>query len=189
MKSQASTVDEYLATLPDDRREALSAIRQVILENLDSQLEEGMQHGMIGYCVPHHVYPAGYHCDPRQPLPYAGLASQKNHMALYLMGCHMDAEQTRWFQQAWTRAGHKLDMGKSCVRFKKLADVPLAVIGEIVRRIPARKYIANYESALAMTKSRPRKSATPAKKKTATKKKPAAANKAVKKKGARKSSR
>src|SRR4029453_8533886 len=104
-----------------------------------------MQYGMIGWFVPHRVFPAGYHCDPRQPLPFAGLASQKNHLAVYLM-CHYGSpEQARWFHEAWAQSGKKkLDMGKSCLRFKKLDDLALDVIGEAIRRVPARKYIESY---------------------------------------------
>jgi hypothetical protein len=157
MQSKAATVDQYLAELPDDRREALAAVREVILKNLDKDYEEGMQYGMIGYYVPHHVHPAGYHCDPRQPLPFAALASQKNYMSLYLMCVYGESEHSKWFQKAWAETGKKLDMGKACVRFKKLEDLPLDVIGEAIRRVPARKYIAVCESAVASMKKRTKK--------------------------------
>ncbi|MCC6321189.1 MAG: DUF1801 domain-containing protein [Phycisphaerales bacterium] len=149
MQSKAATVARYLAELPEDRRAVISAVRRVILENLDEGYAEGMQYGAIGYFVPHSIYPAGYHCDPRQPLPFAGLGSQKNHLSLGLMCCYSDSEENRWLRAAWVKAGKKLDMGKVCIRFKKLDDVPLEVIGEAVRRVPAAKYIAIYESALA----------------------------------------
>ncbi|XXF76218.1 DUF1801 domain-containing protein [Myxococcaceae bacterium GXIMD 01537] len=148
MQSKATTVDQYLAALPDDRRTALSAVRRVILENLDEGYEEGMQYGMIGYYVPHKVFPAGYHCDPKQPLPFAALASQKNHMAVYLMGVYGQPAQEQWFREAWAKTGKKLDMGKACVRFKKLQDVALDVLGEAIRRAPARKYIEHYEAVI-----------------------------------------
>src|SRR5882672_4093276 len=119
MQSKATTVEQYLAELPEDRRRAIAAVREVILENLDEDYEEGMQYGMIGYYVPHSVYPAGYHCDPGQPLPFAALASQKNYMSLYLMSLYGAGDHLKWFQQAWKKAGKKLDMGKCCVRFKK----------------------------------------------------------------------
>ncbi|MCC6130446.1 MAG: DUF1801 domain-containing protein, partial [Acidobacteria bacterium] len=128
MQSKAPTVDEYLASLPEDRRAALAAVRDVIRKNLDPSYEEGMQYGMIGYYVPHSVYPAGYHCDPKQPLPFAGLASQKGHMSLYLMCVYGDSEQEKWFREEWAKTGKKLDMGKSCVRFKKVEDLALGVI-------------------------------------------------------------
>ena len=101
MQSKAKTVEAYLASLPEDRRAVLEAVRAVILENLDGAYEEGMQYGMIGYYVPHSVYPAGYHCDPKQPLPFAGLAAQKNHMSVYLMGLYGDAKEAARFEKAW----------------------------------------------------------------------------------------
>jgi hypothetical protein len=137
--------------LPEDRRKALEAVRQVILKNLDKDYEEGIQYGMIGYYVPHRVYAPGYHCDPKQPLPFAGLASQKNYMSLYLMCVYGDSNHATWFRQAWAKTGKKLDMGKSCVRFKKLQDLPLDVIGEAIKRVPAQKYIEHCESALKTT--------------------------------------
>ena len=145
MQSKAKTVDQYLASLPADRREVLEAVRAVVLENLSKGYEEGMQYGMIGYYVPHSVYPAGYHCDPKQPLPFAGLASQKNHMAIYLMCIYGDAKREAWFRAAWAKTGRKLDMGKSCVRFRKIEDVALKVIGEAIKHAPVKKFIAQYE--------------------------------------------
>jgi hypothetical protein len=154
MQSKAATVDQYLAELPDERREALAAVREVILKSLDKDYEEGMQYGMIGYYVPHRVHPAGYHCDPRQPLPFAALASQKNYMSLYLMCVYGESEHSKWFRKAWAETGKKLDMGKACVRFKTLDDLPLEVIGEAIRRVPAKKYIAACESAVASMQKR-----------------------------------
>jgi hypothetical protein len=146
MQSTAATVDAYLAELPEDRRAVLQAVREVILKNLDRDYEEGMQFGMIGYYLPHRVYPAGYHCDPKQPLPFACLASQKNYMSLYMMGVYGDDEQRQWFEKAWAKTGKRLDMGKSCIRFKKLDDLALDVIGQAIRKLPAKKYIAAYEA-------------------------------------------
>lgn len=150
----AATVAEYLAQLPDDRRAGLEAVRAVILKNLPKGYEERMQYGMIGYCVPHSIYPAGYHCDTSQPLPFGGLASQKGHMSLYLMGLYMSEDRLRKFQDAWKASGKKLDMGKSCIRFKKVEDVPLGVVGEAVRGMPVKEYIAVYEGALGGRKTR-----------------------------------
>ncbi|HWE00898.1 MAG TPA: DUF1801 domain-containing protein [Tepidisphaeraceae bacterium] len=142
-------------------------------QNLDADYEEGMQYGMIGYYVPHRVFSAGYHCDPRQPLPFAALASQKNHMALYLMsvycGCvpgeeSAENQHAAWFQKAWRATGNKLDMGKACVRFKNLDDVPLDVVGEAIKRIPAKMWIDVYTSSLAASK----KKSPPAKAKSTT---------------------
>src|SRR5437773_7983115 len=116
MQSKASTVKEYLAGMPEDRRAAIQAVREVVLKNLDRDIEEGMQYGMIGYYVPHRVYPSGYHCDPKQPLPFAGLGSQKNHMALYLMCVYLNSKQGEWLRKEWEKTGKKLDMGKACIR-------------------------------------------------------------------------
>ncbi len=148
MISKAQTVKEYLAELPEDRRAAIEAVRKVIRKNLDKGYAEGMQYGMIGYSVPHKIYPAGYHCDPKQPLPFAGLASQKNHMAVYLMCVYGHPENEAWFRKAWAKTGKKLDMGKSCIRFKKLEDLPLEVIGEAIARVPVKEFIAYYEAAI-----------------------------------------
>src|SRR3972149_1444808 len=127
MQSKAVTVQQYLAELPEDRRAALQAVREVMLKNLDRDYEEGMQYGMIGYYVPHRVFPAGYHCDPKQPLPFAGLASQKNHLSLYLMFIFDGGGGEREFRAAWAKTGKKLDMGKCCIRFKKVDDLALDV--------------------------------------------------------------
>ena len=153
MQSKARTVEEYLAELPPDRRTAISAVRQVILKNLDKSYEEGMSYGAIGYCVPHRLYPAGYHCKPELPLPFAGLASQKNYMSIYLMCQYGDEGEESWFRAAWKKTGKKLDMGKSCIRFKRLEDVALEVVGEAIRRMPAKKYLARYESLRAELES------------------------------------
>jgi hypothetical protein len=154
MQSKATTVEQYLSELPEDRRKALEEVRQVIRKNLDKDYEEGIQYGIIGYYVPHRVYPAGYHCDPKQPLPFAALASQKNHMSLYLMCVYGESELAKWFHEAWAKTGKKLDMGKSCVRFKKVDDLALGVIGEAIKRVPAKKYIAICESALGAANER-----------------------------------
>ena len=148
MQSKATNVRDYLDELPEERRTAIERVRTVILKNLDPVFEEGMQYGMIGYYVPRRTYPAGYHCDPKQPLPFAGLASQKNHMAVYLMCIYVHTEHDHWFREAWAKTGKKLDMGKSCVRFKKLEDLALDVIGEAIRRVPARTFIERCEAVL-----------------------------------------
>ena len=154
MQSKASSVAGYLRSLPDDRRAAIAAVRKVILDNLDAAYEEGMQYGMIGYYVPHRVYPKGYHCDPTQPLPFAALASQKNYMSLYLMsvycGCVDGSPANRhaeWFREAWAKSGKKLDMGKACIRFKRADDLPLDVIAQAIRRVPAAMYIEFCEAS------------------------------------------
>jgi hypothetical protein len=149
MQSKAKTVAEYIASLPSDQREVLAAVRTVILANLDGGYQETMQYGMVGYSVPHSRYPAGYHCDPKQPLPFAALAAQKNSFSLHLMGLYMNPAELKWFTQAWKATGKKLDMGKACVRFKKLDDVALDVVGEAFRRVSADAWIATYETSLA----------------------------------------
>jgi hypothetical protein len=154
VKSDAKTVDEYLQALPPDRRASISALREVILAHLPEGYEERFYCGMIGYVVPHSLYPAGYPCDPKQPLGYACLGSQKNHMAIYLMNVYGDPATEAWFRKAWQATGKKLDMGKSCVRFKKLEDVPLDVIGQVIARTPVNKYIAAVEKAMAARKKK-----------------------------------
>lgn len=179
MQSKAATVEEYLAELTEDRREAIRAVRTVILKHLPKGYEEGMQYGMIGYYVPHDTYPPGYHCDPKQPLPYACLASQKNYMSLYFMGLYSDTEEMTWFHEAWAKTGKKLDMGKSCIRFKRVEDLPLEVIGQAIKRFPVKKYIEQYERVLETSgPKRARKQAA----KNPTTKKPVAKKKGAKKK-------
>lgn len=158
MQSKATTVKQYLKELPTERRAAIEAVRRVILENLDPLYEEGMQYGMIGYYVPHKIYPPGYHCDPKQPLPFICLASQKNYISLYL-GCVYGAEREKPFREAWAKTGKKLDMGKSCVRFKKVDDLALDVIGKTIRSVPAREFIRYYESVIKTKPRRTRKAA------------------------------
>jgi hypothetical protein len=154
MQSKALSVEEYLSSLPADRRVAIEAVRKVVRANLDPDYEEGMQYGMIGYFVPHRVFPAGYHCDPKQPLPFAALGSQKNYMSLYLMCVYGHQPLADSFREAWAKTGKKLDMGKSCVRFKKVEDLALDVIGAAIKRVPVKKYLEHYEAALLMMKSR-----------------------------------
>ena len=161
MQSKAKTVAAYLAELPEDRRAALGTGRRVFLDNLDDAFEEGMSYGMIGYYVPHRVFPAGYHCDPSKPLPFAGLASQKGNMALYLMCFYLDTGERDRFTAAWMKAGKKLDAGKSCIRFKKVEDLSLDVLAATLRRITARKFIATYEASLAATGKSPKAKAAP----------------------------
>jgi hypothetical protein len=151
MKSTATTVKDYLASLPEDRRAGIEAVRKVILKNLDKDYEEGMMWGMIGYAVPHRVWPLGYHCDPKKPLMMAALSSQKNNLTVYLMSVYGDKTERSWFQKAWAKTGKKLNMGGCCIRFKRLEDAALDVIGEAVRRTPAKAYIENYVKLLAST--------------------------------------
>lgn len=181
-KTKPTSVAEYLASLPDDRREAVSAVRKTILANLDKDYTEGIQYGMIGYFVPHSVYPPGYHCDPKQPLPFASIASQKNHIGIYLFCLYNDASEMAEFTRAWKATGKKLDMGKSCIRFRNIEDVPLEVVGNAIRRMPAKKFIEIYErnKPAATKRSSAGKSASAKKTKPAMKKSaPAAGKKAA----------
>ena len=151
MQSKAATVAEYLLSLPPERRDAVLAVREVFAKHLDRDIEEGMTYGMIGYYVPHRVFAPGYHCDPKMPLPYAGLASQKNYLSLYLMGLYADGEDALsvWFRKAWAKTGKKLDMGKCCIRWKKVEDLALDVIAEALQRMPTQRYIEIYTEQLA----------------------------------------
>jgi hypothetical protein len=146
--AKPTTADEYVASLPPDRREAITAVRRAINENLPKGYREGIQYGMIGWCVPHALFPAGYHCDPKQPLPFAALASNKSGLSLHLMFIYLDGKQREWFQSAWRKTGKRLDMGKACIRVKRLEDVALDVVGEAVARVPVDTYVKTYQSLL-----------------------------------------
>jgi hypothetical protein len=143
-RSNAATVQEYLDELPEDRRSVIAAVRDVILQNLPDGYKECLSFGMIGYVLPLERYPDTYN---GQPLSYAGLAAQKNYYALYLTCAYMDPEKEAWLRDAFQKAGKKLDMGKSCVRFKKLQDLPLDVIGQAVASTASEDFIASYEAA------------------------------------------
>jgi len=144
VSSQATTPEAYLKELPLEKREVVSKVRDVILANLPEGYEESMTWGMISYEIPLAQYPDTYN---KKPLLYLALAAQKNHFALYLMGVYSDPNQERLLQQGFQRAGKQLDMGKSCLRFRKLDDLPLDVIGEIVASMPPKDMIARYEQA------------------------------------------
>ena len=139
MKSKASTVEEYLEGLPEDRRAAIQAVRKVILKNLPKGYEEVLQYGVLGYVVPLKVFPSGYLNRKNEPLPYICLASQKNYMSIYMMSVYGDAEAE--FRKEYKATGKRLDMGKCCVRFRKLEDLPLDVIGKAIARYPMKKWI------------------------------------------------
>jgi hypothetical protein len=147
MQSKATTPEAYLESLPDERRSIINAIREALLKNLPEGFQECMSYGMLGYVVPHSLYPAGYHCDPKQPLPFISLASQKNYISLYHMGMYDAGKLLEWFQVEWPKhSSKKLDMGKCCIRFKKPEDVPLALIGELARRITPQQWVEYYDS-------------------------------------------
>lgn len=157
-----ASVDAYLAAQPEDRRTALSRVRDVIRRNLPKGYEEGIQYGMIGYFVPRSIYPAGYHANPKEPLPFVGLGAQKGHMSLHLMCVYGDEELRRWFADEYAKTGKKLDMGKACVRFKTLDDLALDVVGKVIAKVPVATYVARYEAAIPAGKKA--KSAKSAKK-------------------------
>lgn len=167
MQSKAKTVAAYLKELPPDRRRAIEAVRTVILDNLPNGYEEIMNYGMIGYVVPHKLYPAGYHCDPSLPIPFAGLASQKNYMSLYVMSLYGTLED--WFRAEFKKAGKKLDMGKCCVRFKKLEDLPLDVVGRLIASVSVKDFLIWYETAMNVRKSVDKSAASTVKRRTAKK--------------------
>lgn len=149
MKSDAETPENYLEQAPQDRREALKKLRDVIVANLPEGFSEGMQYGMVGYFVPHEIYPPGYHCNPSLPLPFMSFASQKNSINFYHMGMYADPELLNWFQTEFPKhSKRKLDMGKSCVRFKKFEEIPWDLIGELVKKMTPEQWISLYESQI-----------------------------------------
>jgi len=149
MQSKAATVAEYLKEIPADRLESVTKLRNVIKKNLPKGFKEEMNYGMIGYVVPHSLYPNGYHCNPEQPLPFLCLASQKNGISLYHMGIYGDAKLFKWFTDAYAKAGvGKPDIGKSCIRFKKADKIPYDLIGELCTKMTVEKWISQYESVL-----------------------------------------
>jgi len=148
MQSNATTPDEYLASLPEDRKAAITKLRKIIRKNLPAGFKEVMGYGMLGYVVPHSIYPGGYHCDPKAPLPFMNLASQKNFIAVYHMGMYARPDLLKWFQTEYgKRVKSKLDMGKSCVRFKKPEEIPFELIGELCTKMTPDEWIATYESS------------------------------------------
>jgi hypothetical protein len=155
MQSKAKTADEYLETLPDDRAEIIAALRNAIKKNLPKGFEETMQYGMISYVVPHKLYPAGYHTNPKDALPFMSVASQKNHIAVYHMAVYHGSLHD-WFLKGWKKYSEKkLDMGKSCIRFKKPADVPVGLFGALASKMKPQEWIAQYEASLqSNTKSK-----------------------------------
>ena len=149
MQSKATTVEQYINELPEDRKDCMTKLRSVINENLPDGFEEKMSYGMIGWVVPHVLYPAGYHCDPKLPLGFMNIASQKNFVALYHMGIYSDKKLLDWFVNEFAaQSKAKLDMGKSCIRFKKPEQIPYNVIGELVCKISVNDWIQTYESLL-----------------------------------------
>jgi len=148
MTSDAKTPDAYIQSLPEDRKEAVTHLRKVILENLPKGFSETMGYGMLGYVVPHTIYPDGYHCKPETPLPFMNIASQKNFIAVYHMGVYAKKELLDWFVNEYPKySKRKLDMGKSCIRFKKMDDIPYQLIGELSAKMTVKEWIDIYENA------------------------------------------
>ena len=146
MTSTAATPKEYIDSLPEDRKEAMSELRKVITKNLPKGFQESMQYGMITYVVPHSIYPAGYHCKPTDALPFLSIASQKNFIAVYHMGIYADEKILNWFLAEFPKHSKaKLDMGKSCLRFKKVDQIPYKLIGELASKMTVKDWIALYE--------------------------------------------
>jgi len=149
MKYTANTPEEYILQLPEDRQVVMKKLRDIINENLPQGFEETINYGMIGYVVPHSKYPAGYHCSPELPLPFLNIASQKNFVAVYHMGIYVKKALFDWFIQEFPKHNKsKLDMGKSCIRFKKMDDIPYKLLGELATKMTVDEWIKNYESIL-----------------------------------------
>ena len=146
MQTAATTSEEYLNSLPTGRKKPVQDLRKVILENLPEGFTEETGNGMLAYVVPCSLYPSGYHCKPPQPLPFMNLASQKNFIALYHMGLYADKKLLQWFTEAYPAySERKLDMGKSCIRFKKMDDIPLDLVGQLASKMTPQEWISLYE--------------------------------------------
>ena len=149
MNSKALTPSEYMTQLPEDRKDVVQKLRQTILDHIDSKFQECMNYGMLGYVVPFTIYPDGYHCNPKLPLPFMNLASQKNFIAVYHMGMYAKKEIYDWFVTEYPKhTTAKLDMGKSCIRFKKTDAIPYALIGQLAAKLSVQEWIAIYESQI-----------------------------------------
>jgi len=149
MAKNPKPVQAYLDALPEDRREAVEAVLELGSKKLDKRFELGMQYGMPGWYLPHSEYPNGYHCDPKQPLPFASVASQKKHIGLYLFCVYCDESAKEQFVEEWRASGERLDMGKSCVRVKDLDGIPMGVLGRAFKRMTAKKFVAAYEGSIS----------------------------------------
>ncbi len=149
MQIKANTPKEYLEKIPEERKEPMEKLRKVILENLPDGFKETINYGMIGYVVPHSIYPDGYHCSPELPLPFLSIASQKNFIGLYHMGIYANEELLEWFVDEYAKyVPTKLDMGKSCIRFKKMDQIPYELIAELASKMTAQEWINIYEKAV-----------------------------------------
>ena len=149
MQIQADTPEEYVEKLPEERKEVIQKIRTTVNKVLPKGFKETVGYGMIGWVVPHSIYPSGYHCDPKQPLPFMGVASQKNHIGFYHMGIYADEQLLNWFTENYPKhCKTKLDMGKSCIRFKKTENIPFELISQLVAKMTVEDWIKLYESKL-----------------------------------------
>ena len=147
--NKMNEVINYIENLPEDKREVIKKLRQTILENLPEGFAETISYKMLGYVVPHSLYPSGYHCNPNEPLPFISIAAQKSHYAIYHMGLYADPDLMGWFETEYSKISNKkLDKGKSCLRFKKVDDIPFELIGELTRKITPNQWIENYEAKI-----------------------------------------
>ncbi|WP_394759608.1 DUF1801 domain-containing protein [Flavobacterium sp.] len=153
MQSKANNIAEYLTEIPEERKLAFTKLRNTIVENIPKGFQECMSYGMIGYVVPHTIYPDGYHCTPKLPLPFANIASQKNFIALYHMGVYGNAKLLEWFTAEYPKhCKYKLDMGKGCIRFKKPDDIPYDLIAQLMQKVTVEDWINCYESTMKTKK-------------------------------------
>ncbi|NUU61341.1 DUF1801 domain-containing protein [Paenibacillus agri] len=155
MKYDASSPEDYIHQLPEERQQAMEVLRKTVSDNLPEGFQETMTYDMIGYVVPHSIYPSGYHVKPEEPLPFISLASQKNHIAFYHMGIYIFPEVLTWFQEEYPKhVQTKLDMGKSCIRFKNPAVIPYNLLAELCRKISLADYLQRYEDGLRTLKKK-----------------------------------
>jgi uncharacterized protein YdhG (YjbR/CyaY superfamily) len=153
MQSKANTIDEYLNEQPEERKQSMNKLRATILENIPQGFVETMSYGMIGYVVPHNLYADGYHCNPKLPLPFINIASQKNFIAIYHMGIYANPELLKWFTDEFPKhSNQKLDMGKSCIRFKKMDPIPFDLIAELIRKMSVEDWVNTYETQFRKSK-------------------------------------
>jgi hypothetical protein len=154
MQSTAKTVNDYLNELPEERKTAFLKLRNCILDNIPKGFEEQLSYGMVGYVVPHSIYPNGYHCNPKLPLPFMAIASQKNFIALYHMGIYVNPKLLQWFTTEYPKhSNQKLDMGKSCIRFKKMDQIPFDLLEELFAKMSVQDWVECYETQIKSRKS------------------------------------
>lgn len=158
MQIKADSPEDYLSKLPEDRKESIGKLRNEVLKNLPRGFQECINYGMLGYVVPHSIFPNGYHCDPKLPLPFAGMASQKNFVAFYHMGIYANSKLLEWFVKEYPKhTDAKLDMGKSCIRFKKPEQIPYKLMGELMSKMTVKNWIDCYEAEFSKSKSSKKK--------------------------------